>query len=335
MLELSEVSLKVNGGVVLARVNLAVPNGIPTAISGPGPAGREALARLICGSGRIETGAIRFNGVDIDRTRKDRGRIVRTGPGGASPSGQKVGKFAGAEAARLAGLSGQMQTRLSALPAHRRARLALAQAIAAQPALLVVVTPTSGVEDAARGELIADMAAMLASFSGVCVILPDSADETLGLAREVVVLERGAIVQQGPVGEVAARPACIASAEATAWPTLDVLSLRIEGERCLLPDGSRLHMPEGAPLPLGGDCTLAVRPDDITLERSSPGCVRFVVRAGEEVLHGGRRYLRVGFGGVTWLCPSPGAPPHAGAVLNAFVDKSRIMLFGADGRAAG
>ncbi len=332
MLELSEVSLTVKGRAVLTRLSLTIPKGLPTAISGLDAQGREALARAVCGAGRIGSGAIRFDGGDIDRIRKDKGRIVKVGPGGLAPSGQKAGKLAGAEAVRLAGLSGQMEARLSALPADQRARLALAQAIAARPDFLVVEAPASGVHNAVRGDALANMAAMLASFAGVCVILPASADETLALASGLVVLERGAIVQQGPVSDVAARPACIASAEATAWPALDMLAIRIAGDRCLLPDGARLQMPEGMPLPLGGECTLAMRPDDIRLERAGPACVRFVVRAGGEELHGGRRYLRVGFGGATWLCPSPEAAPPAGAVLNAYVDRSRLMVFDGAGR---
>lgn len=335
MLELSEVSLTVNGGPALTRVSLSVPAGNPTAISGLGAAGREALARLISGTGKADAGAVRFGGAEIDRTRKKKGAIARIAPGGMPPSGQKVGKLAGAEAARMAGLSGQMDAKLNAIPADKRVRLALAQAVAARPALLVLDAPASGVDSAAREAMIADIAAMLATYAGVCVLLPASADETLGLARQLVVMQGGAVAQQGAVGDVAARPACIASAAATSWPALDTLTVRIAGERCLLPDGSRLQMPEGLPMPPDGDCTLAIRPDDITLERASPGCVRFVVRAEAEEQHGGRRYLRVGFGGATWLCPSPGTSPPAGAVLNAFVDASRLMLFDGEGRRLG
>lgn len=335
MLELSEVTLRSNGRVALSRVSLTVPIGKPTAISGLNAAGREAVGRLVSGTGKAEAGAVRLGGGDIDRMRKEKGRIARVSPATPAPSGQKVGKTAGAEAVRLAGLSAHVDAKLSALSRDQRARLLLAQAIVSRPALLIIEAPAGDVQDAARGGLVADMAAMLASFAGVCVILPERADETLGLAKHLVVLEGGAVVQQGAVGEVAGRPACIASAEATAWPVLDLLNVRIEGERCLLPDGSRLQMPEGMQLPLGGECTLAMRPDDITLERASPGCVRFVVRAGAEEQHGGRRYLRVGFGGVTWLCPSTGGSPPAGAVLNAFVDRTRLMVFDGEGRRLG
>jgi ABC-type sugar transport system ATPase subunit len=332
MLELSEVSLTAGASPVLARISLTIPAGAPTAISGLGAAGREALARLLSGTAKVEGGAVRLNGVDIDRTRKEKGRIARLGAGGAVPSGQKVGKLIGAEAARSAGLSGQMDTKVSALSLDKRVRLALAQAIVGRPVLLILDAPASGVNEAARAGLIADLGAMLATYAGVAVILPGSADETLGLARDVIVLREGNVAQRGAVAEIATRPNCIASAAATAWPVLNTLTVMVDGERSLLPDGSRLQLPEGLPLPVSGACTLAIRPDDITLERASPGCVRFVVRGGAEDVRGGRTFLNVAFGGTSWLCPSPGAMPHAGAVLNAFVDASRLMIFDGEGR---
>ncbi len=331
MLELSEVSLAAGGGPVLARASLAVPAGRPTAISGLGAGGREALARLIAGTGKAEAGSVRLNGTDIDRTRKEKGRIARLTPGGVMSSGQKVGKLIGVETARLAGLAGQLDTKVSALSVDKRVRLGLAQAIAARPLLLILEAPASGVDEAARASLIADLGTMLATYVGVAVILPASADETLGLAQDVIVLCDGGVAQRGSFAEIAAQPVCIASAAATAWPTLNTLTVMVDGERSLLPDGSRLQLPQGLPLPPAGACTLAIRPDDITLERASPGCVRFVVRGGAEETRSGRRFLRVGFGGASWLCPSPAITPHAGAVLNAFVDTSRLMIFDGQG----
>ena len=88
----------------------------------------------------------------------------------------------------------------------------------------------------------------------------------------------------------------------------------------MLADGSRLQLPEGRALPEAGDCTLAFHPEDVTLERASPGCVRFVVRAGAEEARGEHRFLNVNFAGAPWLCPLATPAPRTGALLNAFVD---------------
>jgi hypothetical protein len=42
--------------------------------------------------------------------------------------------------------------------------------------------------------------------------------------------------------------------------------------------------------------------------------------------------MRVSFAGTTWLTPQLAAQPPAGAVLNAFVDRGKLMTFDASGR---
>jgi hypothetical protein len=61
--------------------------------------------------------------------------------------------------------------------------------------------------------------------------------------------------------------------------------------------------------------------------------VRFVVRARHQEGRGSRQFLDVSFAGATWLCPLAMAAPPTGAVLNGFVDRSRLILFSADGQA--
>ena len=87
------------------------------------------------------------------------------------------------------------------------------------------------------------------------------------------------------------------------------------------------------PLPYDGPCTVAFHPNDMRLERAGAGCLRFVVRAAGEEIIGGRRFVRVSFADASWLTPQASSAPHAGAILNAFVERSRLMAFDASGRA--
>ena len=146
-------------------------------------------------------------------------------------------------------------------------------------------------------------------------------------------IDAGIVVQAGSARDVSAHPLNLASAVATSWPQLNTLPATAYDGRYLLSDGSSLQLPEGLPEPVAGACTLAFHPEDVTLERASPGCVRFVVRAGAEETRGERRFLGVGFADAVWLCPLDTSAPHAGARLNAFVDRSRLLVFDASGRA--
>lgn len=333
MLELSDVSRMVNGAALLSRVSLDIPAGHPTAIAGLAPVQREAFAQLLSGVDKPQAGSIRLGGKDVAQARREKGRILRIGPQGIAPSGAKVGKFIGAEAAARAGLSGKLETKTSTLTVDQRVRLAIVQAVAARPSLLVLEAPASLADPAARDALAADLPQLLSGFGGVLVLLAGGADEALSLGGTLVVLEGGGIAQAGPAADVSAHPVSLAAAAATSWPTLNRLDLRVRDGRCFLPDGSTLQLPDDLSLPADSACTLAFHPDDSTLERASPGCVRFVVRAISEEPRGARRYLRTTFAGVPWICPLAVAAPPPGAVLNAFVDRSRLMMFDAEGRA--
>lgn len=335
MLELREATRVLDGQPLLSGMSLEIGAGRLIAIAGFDAAGRDAVARLLSGVDKPQGGAVRIGGKDVQQARKDKGRIVKVGPSGAPPSGQKVGKLVGAEAMRAAGLAGQAEAKVGSLSPDRRMRLALAIAIAARPGLLILDGPASQIDEAVREPMLADMAQALAGFTGVCVLIASCADEVVHLAQDLVVMEGGQVIQSGTVDEVADRPLAIASARATAAPTLNILPIITQGERSLLPDGSRLQLPDGLPPLAQGVSTLAFRPADVTLERATPGCVRFVVRGAGEERRGDRQYLHVKFGGADWLCPAPETPPHAGAVLNAFVDKSHLMVFDADGRLRG
>jgi glycerol transport system ATP-binding protein len=331
MLLLKDVTRKV-GGASLASITFQAAPGRPTAIVGLSATGREALARLVSGADRPQAGEIRLAGTEISKVRNEKGRVARVTPLGLAASGQKVGKTVSREAAALAGLSGQMETKLSGLSAAQRMKLALAQAASARPALLVVDGPTAHLASDARDAVLGDLAALLAPATGVVLVLAASAGEALALGGDVVVFDKGAIIQAGAVADVSAHPVNLASAVATSWPQLNTLPMMAREGAGRLADGSRLQLPEEMRLPEEGPCTLAFHPEDVTLERASAGCLRFVVRAAGA---GAGGFLPVAFAGSTWMCPKMATQPHAGALLNAFVDRAKLMLFDGEGRALG
>lgn len=333
MLGLSNLSKSVNGEPVLVNVTLDVSPGRPTAIVGFSKTGRDAVARLLTGADKPQAGSIKLGGTDITRARKERGRIQRVGPAVPAASGQRVGKLIGAEAAASAGLSAKLNSRVSELTPDQRMRLSIAQALATRPSLLVLDGPAGGLPPSAYDDFAEHIGEMVAASNAVVVLLASGAHEALGLRGDIVVVDGGVIVQSGPAADVSAHPINFASAIATSWPTLNTLPMQVRGGRCHLADGSSLQMPEGLPMPPDGVCTLAFHPEDATLERASPGCVRFVVRSAAEEVRGEYRFLNVGFANQAWMCPLATPAPHAGTLMNAFVDRSHILVFDAGGRA--
>ena len=335
MLGLSNLSTTVKGERVFANLTLDVPAGRPTAIVGLSRTGRDAAARLLTGADKPQGGTIKLGGEDIARARREKGRILRVGPTVPSPSSQRVGKLISAEIASRAGLSAHLDARISDLGPDQRMRLAIAQAIAARPALLILDAPASELPANLYDDFAEHLGELVADASLVVVLLASAAHEALGLRQDIIVIDGGALLQSGLATEVSAHPVNLLSAVATSWPTLNTLPMTAREGRCMLSDGSRLQLPDGMPTPQDGACTLAFHPEDATLERASPGCVRFVVRAGAEEVRGEYRFLNVTFANKQWMCPLDKSAPHAGTLLNAFVDRSHLLVFDAVGRAIG
>jgi ABC-type sulfate/molybdate transport systems ATPase subunit len=333
MLELKDVSRSSGRDPVVARVSVQIARNVPTSVVGLSPPERAMLLRLLAGAERPQSGTIRLDGKDISEARKGKGRIVQVGQAGAKASGQKLGKLIGKSTAERVRLGGKLEARISDLDLDQRLRLAIALARDEKPLLILLNAPSTELDQDVRERFVADLGPMLADTGAVVVLLAGSADEAVGLGGDVVVLCKGRCVQSGAAKDVFAHPANLAAALATSHPALNILRMSARDGSGVLPDGSTFQPPDGVALPPAGACTLAFRPEDTLFERQGAACVRFIVRAAGEESIRGRRFVRLTFAGSTWLTPQPAAALPPGAVLNAFVDRARLMVFGAEGDA--
>ena len=315
MLELRDVSRAAGREPVLARTSLVLSRETPTAIVGLSAHERDVLIRVLAGAERPQSGSIKLDGKDIAQARREKGKVVRIDGAALPKPGQKAGKRAVPNASDL----------------DQQLRSAVAKARGAK--LILLDAPSAGLGGDARERFIAELKSMLAETGAVIVLVAGDADEALGLDGQVVVLSRGEVVQAGAAAEVFAHPANLTAAVATSFPVLNTLVMTARDGRGVLADGSTFQPPEELRLPYDGSCTVAFHPDDMRLERAGAGCLRFVVRAAGEEIIGGRRFVRVSFAGANWLTPQASSAPHAGAILNAFVERSRLMAFDASGRA--
>ncbi len=331
MLELKDVSRSVGRDPVLAGVGLQIARNSPTAIVGLSPPERTALLRLLAGLDRPQSGFVKLDGKDVAEARKQKGRIAQVGQAGVKSSGQRLGKLIGKQTAERVRLAGRMGARISDLDLDQRLRLAIALAREEKPSLILLNAPGAELEREARVRFVSDLNAMLAETGAVVVLLAGSADEAAGLGGGVAVVSRGRLVQVGPAANVFAHPATLSAAMATSHPALNMLQMSARDGSGILSDGSTFQPPEGVALPTEGACTLAFRPEDTLFERQGAASVRFVVRAAGEESISGRRFVRLTFAGSTWLTPQPESALPVGAMLNAFVDRTRLMVFGAEG----
>jgi zinc transport system ATP-binding protein len=198
-----------NGPLVLCDVSFAVEQGEFVAIAGPNGGGKTTLVRLVLGleeptSGRVRVDVPRLGylaqraqaGVDAPLTVRElvgAGRAARTrllGPFG------RLDRDAVRDAIDRVGLGELADRRLTTLSGGQQQRAFIAKALAAEPQLLVLDEPTTGV-DAEAQEAIAQLLEQLREALAMTILYVSHEFGAVERFVERLVLVRGKIVFDG------------------------------------------------------------------------------------------------------------------------------------------
>jgi len=199
-----------HGPVVLRDLSLEIDRGDFVAIAGPNGGGKTTLLKLILGleeptAGRVELHPRRLGylaqraqaGVDAPLTVRElvsAGRVPRTRLIGALGRSDRE---AVREAIDRVGLSPHADRRLSVLSGGQQQRAFIAKALAADPELLVLDEPTTGV-DAESQETLGELLDQLHRELDVTILYVSHEFGAVERFVERIVLVRGGIVFDGP-----------------------------------------------------------------------------------------------------------------------------------------
>lgn len=94
-----------------------------------------------------------------------------------------------------------------ALSGGQAQRVALARALASEPEVLLLDEPMASLDVEVRDEVRADLARHLREFGGPAIVVTHDREDAAALADELLVVERGQVVQRGTLAELAESPA--------------------------------------------------------------------------------------------------------------------------------
>ncbi|MEO6820992.1 MAG: ABC transporter ATP-binding protein [Candidatus Nanopelagicales bacterium] len=154
--------------------------------------------------------------------------------------------------------------RPAALSGGQAQRVALARALAREPALLLLDEPLSALDARTRLDVQGELSRHLSEFPGPCVLVTHDPLEALVLADRLVVIEDGAVVQQGTPAEVTRRPATDYVAKLVG---LNLYAGHTEGYEVVLDDGGSFVMAEHVP---ASGVLVAVRPSAVVVSTQRP-----------------------------------------------------------------
>ena len=217
--------------IVLERLNIEIKPGSFVALVGPSGAGKSTMLRMILGQEQPTRGRIMLGGEPMAaEPGPDRGvvfqrysvfphlsvlRNVLLGfEFAASPvTGRLFGaarRAAIAESEKLiaeVGLAEHRDKHPHQLSGGMQQRLAIAQAIAKKPKVLLLDEPLSALDTGTRRDATRALATVLRDAVVPAVLVTHDFAEAAELGDRVGIMDRGRIVQEGTASEVAAAPA--------------------------------------------------------------------------------------------------------------------------------
>jgi len=277
----------VHRGPLLVDLRLAVDPGLIVALLGPNGAGKSTVLRVLAGltppdGGRIELGGQVLDdpaaGVRVPPHQRPVGMVfqdhllfphlstvdnVAFGLRTRGMSRSAARAQAGHWVTRM-GLAEHAAAKPRALSGGQSQRVALARALAGQPRLLLLDEPLSALDARTKLDVRAELRRHLAGYAGATVLVTHDPVDAMALANQLVVVERGRVVQEGSPVDVARHPRTDYVARLVG---LSLLTGTADGRAVVLDTGAAVHLAE----PAHGPVFVAIRPSSVALYRSPPG----------------------------------------------------------------
>ena len=272
------------------EVSLNAERGDVIAVIGPNGAGKSTLVRALAGVVRVSEGRITCqdmawdsgDGSPIRVQQRNIGMVfqeqllfphlsvldnVSFGPRCRGAGRRESHRSAQRWLDRL-GVNELSHRRPSQLSGGQAQRVAVARALATDPAVLLLDEPFAALDVGVAMALRFELARHLAEFGGVSILVTHDAIDTMTIANRVVVLDEGRVAQTGTPAEVAQRPRTEHVARLVG---LNALRGHSRGTDVLLLDGSRLI----SVTPLDGEVFASFSPSSVALTLDEPvGSVR-------------------------------------------------------------
>ena len=227
VLVLREVSRSFGGVPAVRPLSLDVPRGQTTVLLGESGSGKSTLLRLMAGLLTPDSGEILLEGAPITAAN---GPVLRRRIGFALQSGglfphltaadnvtllaQALGKPRSWRTGRLEELAavvrldpGVLARWPLELSGGQRQRVSLMRALMLTPAVVLLDEPLGALDPVTRGELQQELLRVFRSLGTTAVLVTHDLDEAAVLGDQVALMRDGALVQVGPLPELAAHPA--------------------------------------------------------------------------------------------------------------------------------
>ena len=228
------------------------------------------------------------------------------------------------------GLTGFEGRKIQALSGGQQQRVALARSLAKQAGILLLDEPLVNLDYKLREQLREEFRNLFSSqVSGESILIYSSTDplEAMQLGGEIVVLDEGRVLQQGPAHEIFENPANTRVAEISNDPAMNLLPGAIEDGKIVINADIKLPLPPHFKSLKLGAYTFGIRASDVSIADKG---LTFKVDLAE--ISGSETFLHVQSGPHTIVGLLDMVRNFdAGDIVNLKLDGARLYAFGQDG----
>ncbi len=313
LLSLTNISKRFDSTPAVVDVSLEVERGEFFGLLGPSGCGKTTTLRMIAGLEKPDAGRIQFGDKDITSLSPERrgfGMVFQNYAlfphlnvfenvafglrARRKPKAEITNRVAGA--LDLVQLPGYEKRRVDELSGGQQQRIAIARAIAIEPALLLFDEPLSNLDVSLREETRGELRELVNRLGLTAVYVTHDQEEAFALCDRISVMMGGRILQTGRPRELYEHPGQMSVARFLGRNNL-IRVMRLSssksslGEFKTLEGDHTLRVPIEADdlAPLNKPCFLAIRPEHVRISKTG--------QATENVLTGTIR--EVNFGGAT------------------------------------
>lgn len=284
-LELKNISKSFENNIVIDNLNLSIKQGSMVTLLGPSGCGKTTILRLIAGLDTPTTGQIFLAGEDITKSaiqQRDIGIVFQSYALFPHMSvGENVGygllmqginaqirKQRIKEALELVDLGGFEKRYVDQISGGQQQRVALARALVMKPKVLLFDEPLSNLDTNLRHSMREKIRELQQQLNITSLYITHDQSEAFAVSDEVVIMNKGRIIQQATAAELYQRPNSLFTANFMGESSIFDGELRdgyisINQFCFTLPNTNTFGLKDGK-------CLVGIRPEAVKLTTQGP-----------------------------------------------------------------
>ena len=294
LLVLKNITKSFGKSVVIDNLDLTIKRGTMVTLLGPSGCGKTTVLRLVAGLENPTSGQIFIDGEDVTKSSIQNRDICIVFQSYALFPHMSIGDNVGyglrmqnvskeerkkriKEALELVDLAGFEDRYVDQISGGQQQRVALARALVLKPKVLLFDEPLSNLDANLRRAMREKIRELQQSLGITSLYVTHDQTEAFAVSDEVIVMNKGKIMQKAPAKELYQRPNSLFLAnfmgESSILPaTLQGNTVNIGGYEVQLTNAAQFNLADG-------DCLVGIRPEAVYLQENGTEAQRCTIKS--------------------------------------------------------